>query len=54
MLRSGVIAKKLGMTRVYAEDGSHVPVSVLSLEGCQVVAQKRWTVMVISASAWCG
>ncbi len=40
MLRSGVIAKKLGMTRVYAEDGSHVPVSVLSLEGCQVVAQK--------------
>ncbi len=40
MLRSGVVAKKLGMTRVYAEDGSHVPVSVLSLEGCQVVAQK--------------
>ncbi|MGJ8564561.1 MAG: 50S ribosomal protein L3 [Alphaproteobacteria bacterium] len=40
MLRSGVVAKKLGMTRVYAEDGSHVPVSVLSLEGCQVVAHK--------------
>ncbi len=40
MSRSGVIAKKLGMTRVYAEDGSHVPVSVLSLEGCQVVAHK--------------
>lgn len=40
MLRSGVLAKKLGMTRVYAEDGSHVPVSVLSLEGCQVVAHK--------------
>ncbi len=40
MLRSGVVAKKLGMTRVYADDGSHVPVSVLSLEGCQVVAQK--------------
>lgn len=40
MLRSGVVAKKLGMTRVYSEDGSHVPVSVLSLEGCQVVAQK--------------
>ena len=40
MLRSGVVAKKLGMTRVYSEDGAHVPVSVLSLEGCQVVAQK--------------
>lgn len=40
MLRSGVIAKKLGMTRVYGEDGAHIPVSVLSLEGCQVVAQK--------------
>ena len=39
-MRTGVIAKKLGMTRIYAEDGSHVPVSVLSLEGCQVVAQK--------------
>ena len=40
MLRSGILAKKLGMTRVYGEDGSHIPVSVLSLEGCQVVAQK--------------
>jgi len=40
MLRSGVIAKKLGMTRVYDELGNHVPVTVLSLEGCQVVAQK--------------
>jgi len=39
-VRTGLIAKKLGMTRIYAEDGSHVPVSVLSLEGCQVVAQK--------------
>ena len=40
MLRSGVIAKKLGMTRVYDEEGNHVPVTVLSLEGCQVVAHK--------------
>ena len=40
MLRSGVIAKKLGMTRVYDEAGNHVPVTVLSLEGCQVVAHK--------------
>ncbi|MAK62359.1 MAG: 50S ribosomal protein L3 [Ponticaulis sp.] len=36
--RSGLIAKKLGMTRVFSEDGLHVPVTVLSLEGCQVVA----------------
>ena len=40
MLRSGVIAKKLGMTRVYDEEGNHVPVTDLSLEGCQVVAHK--------------
>ncbi len=38
--RSGLVAKKLGMTRVFIEDGSHVPVTVLALEGCQVVAQK--------------
>ena len=35
--RSGVIARKLGMTRVFSEEGLHVPVTVLSLEGCQVV-----------------
>lgn len=40
MLRSGVIAKKMGMTRVYDDEGNHVPVTVLSLEGCQVVAHK--------------
>ena len=35
-MRSGVIAKKVGMTRLFQEDGRHVPVTVLSLEGCQV------------------
>jgi len=35
--RSGVIAKKLGMTRIFTEAGQHVPVTVLSLEGAQVV-----------------
>jgi len=35
-----VIAKKLGMTRVYDDAGNHVPVTVLALEGCQVVAHK--------------
>ena len=39
-MRTGLIAKKMGMTRVFADDGAHVPVTVLSLEGCQVVAQK--------------
>ena len=35
--RSGVIARKLGMTRVFDDDGRHIPVTVLGLEGCQVV-----------------
>jgi large subunit ribosomal protein L3 len=37
-MRSGLIAKKLGMTRVFSEDGAHVPVTVLEVENCQVVA----------------
>ena len=40
-MRTGVLAKKLGMTRVFAEDGAHVPVTVLALEGCQVVGQRE-------------
>ena len=39
-MRTGVIAKKLGMTRLFDETGTHVPVTVLSLDGCQVVAHK--------------
>lgn len=39
-MRTGVIAKKLGMTRFFDEAGSHIPVTVLSLEGCQVVAHR--------------
>jgi large subunit ribosomal protein L3 len=38
--RTGLIAKKLGMTRFFDEAGVHVPVTVLSLDGCQVVAQR--------------
>ena len=38
--RTGVIAKKLGMTRFFDEAGQHVPVTVLSLDGCQVTAQR--------------
>jgi len=40
MLRSGLLTKKVGMTQVYDEAGNHIPVTVLSLEGCQVVAHK--------------
>jgi large subunit ribosomal protein L3 len=39
-MRTGVIAKKLGMSRVFAEDGSHVPVTVLELGGCAVIAHR--------------
>ena len=40
MLRTGVIAKKLGMTRLFLEDGRQVPVTVLQLDNLQVVAQR--------------
>ena len=40
-MRTGVIARKIGMTRVFDADGAHVPVTVLSLEGCQVVGVKK-------------
>lgn len=39
-MRTGVIAKKMGMTRLFKEDGRHVPVTVLALEGCQVVGAR--------------
>ena len=39
-MRSGVIAQKVGMTRVYNDAGEHVPVTVLRMETCQVVAQR--------------
>ncbi|QCO55283.1 50S ribosomal protein L3 [Pseudorhodobacter turbinis] len=40
MMRSGVIAKKLGMTRLFLEDGKQIPVTVLQLDNLQVVAQR--------------
>jgi large subunit ribosomal protein L3 len=40
MLRTGLIAKKVGMTRLFMEDGRQIPVTVLSLENLQVVAQR--------------
>lgn len=39
-MRSGVIAQKVGMTRVYNDAGEHIPVTVLRLDNCQVVAQR--------------
>jgi large subunit ribosomal protein L3 len=39
-MRSGVIAQKVGMTRVFTEAGEHVPVTVLRLAQCQVVAHR--------------
>jgi large subunit ribosomal protein L3 len=41
IMRTGVIAKKMGMMRLFNEDGRHVPVTVLALEGCQVVGARR-------------
>src|SRR5690625_4136093 len=37
-MRTGMIAQKLGMTRVFKEDGTHLPVTVLKVDACQVVA----------------
>src|SRR5438552_15573478 len=39
-MRSGVIAQKMGMTRLFTEAGNHVPVTVLRLAQCQVVAHR--------------
>lgn len=36
-MRTGIIARKVGMTRVFDDSGAHVPVTVLELDGCQVV-----------------
>jgi large subunit ribosomal protein L3 len=40
-MRSGVIAQKVGMTRVFTAAGEHVPVTVLRLAHCQVVAHRN-------------
>src|SRR5579885_1007146 len=37
-MRTGLIARKMGMTRIFTEDGNHVPVTVLKVDNCQVVA----------------
>ena len=40
-MRTGILAQKLGMTRMFDAEGSHVPVSVLRVEECEVVAARR-------------
>ena len=40
-MRTGVIAKKMGMTRLFQDDGRHVPVTVLALDNLQVVAVRE-------------
>lgn len=40
-MRSGLIAQKMGMTRIYSESGDHIPVTVLRVENCQVVSQRQ-------------
>src|SRR5213078_3618188 len=39
-MRSGVIAQKVGMTRIFTDGGAHVPVTVLRLANCQVVGHR--------------
>jgi large subunit ribosomal protein L3 len=41
IMRTGVIAKKMGMTRLFQEDGRHVPVTVLVLDNVQVLSRKE-------------
>jgi large subunit ribosomal protein L3 len=40
MMRTGLLAKKLGMTRLFKDDGTHVPVTVLHVDDVQVVAAR--------------
>jgi large subunit ribosomal protein L3 len=40
-MRTGVIAKKMGMTRLFQDDGRHVPVTVLQLENLQVIGRRE-------------
>ncbi len=40
-MRTGMIAQKLGMTRVFTDAGGHIPVTVLKVDACQVVAVRK-------------
>ena len=47
-MRTGVIAKKMGMTRLFQADGRHVPVTVLQMDGVQVVGPVSGAMYVVS------
>ena len=56
MRRTGILARKLGMTRLFHDDGRHLPVTVLAVENCQVVARRTvpsngYTAMQVGAGA---
>lgn len=40
-MRTGVLAEKVGMTKIFDSEGRHIPVTVLKMEGCQVVAIRK-------------
>ena len=55
-MRTGLIAQKLGMTRVFDAEGNHVPVTVLKVDNCQVVAVRtrehdRYTALQLGVGA---
>ena len=55
-MRCGLIAQKMGMTRVFTDEGKHIPVTVLRVEDCQVVAVRNqekdgYTAMQLGAGA---
>lgn len=39
-MRTGLITRKMGMSRLFVEDGSHVPVTVLKIDDCQVISHR--------------
>jgi large subunit ribosomal protein L3 len=41
MMRAGLVAEKIGMTRIFNEQGDHIPVTVLHVEACRVLAHKN-------------
>jgi large subunit ribosomal protein L3 len=41
MMRTGLLAEKMGMTRIFGSEGGHIPVTVLRVEACEVVAARR-------------
>ena len=48
----GLIGRKCGMTRVFCEDGSSVPVTVLQIDSNRVTQVKSMKLMVIAQSRW--